>query len=336
MSDPAVTPDAPTMEPGELAARMASALTARHHRPAAGKSVFASDLTVGDLILLDEVGYEPVDLVFGAGAASWNPQAASAPGGSDAWAWALTTAITTARGAIDRELRTRSAAGVVAMQLGLQRHPGNLLTCTMLGTAIQGQAAAQAPHHVTLTHHASLAPDPSPPSGQHSSSQHSSSQHSSSQHSSSQHNTARPARRGSPGPFSTTLSVRDFHLLTRAGYRPVGITVGAAVVGFPSRSLAQGLGLSRENRELEDQTTALYAAREQAMGRLDAEARALDADGVVAVEFSEHPFNSVMVHAVELLAVGTAIVRGADGHRSLHPSLQLSLDDPAPDVFQRG
>jgi uncharacterized protein YbjQ (UPF0145 family) len=227
------------------------------------------------------------------------------------------------------------------MQLGLQRHPGNLLTCTMLGTAIQGQAAAPAPHHVTLTHHASLAPDPSPPSGQrsssqHSSGQHSSSQHSSSQHSSGQHTTARPARRGSAGPFSTTLSVRDFHLLTRAGYRPVGITVGAAVVGFPSRSLAQGLGLSRENRELEDQTTALYAAREQAMGRLDAEARALDADGVVAVEFSEHPFNSVMVHAVELLAVGTAIVRGADGHRSLHPSLQLSLDDPAPDVFQRG
>jgi len=329
MSDTSDRPDTPpvaAMDPAMMAERMRAALAINHHRPAAGRSVFASDLTVGDLVLLDEVGYDPVDLVFGAGSASWNPQAASAPNGCDAWAWALTTAITTARGAVDRELRTRSADGVVAMQLHLDRHPGNVLTCTMLGTAIRSQQASDAQHHVTLTHHASQTPHAA----------ESAAHQAADQHGPARHRAASPGHRGPGGPFNTTLSVREFHLLTRAGYRPAGIAVGAAVVGFAARSLAQGLGLSRDNKELEDQTNALYAAREQAMGRMDAEARALAADGVVAVKFNEHPFNSVLTHAVELLALGTAIYRGEDGHRSLDPALQLSLEDPAPDVFQRG
>lgn len=298
----------PAFDPQAMAKRMQAAVASRHRPPTHSAQVFASDLTVGDLVLLDEVGYQPVDLVSGAGSASWNPQMASNQGGSDAWAWALTAAITSARSAVDRELRTRSADGVVAMQLQLHRHPGNLLTCTMLGTAIRAQSPASA----DATHAA--------PSRQGSRHGHS----------------TRPLHHGAAGPFNTTLSVRDFHLLVRAGYHPAGITVGAAVVGFASRSVAQGMGISRDNMELSDQTGALYAAREQAMSRMDAEAKALDADGVVAVTFSERPSHSMLVHAVEILVIGTAVRRGDDGHRSLHPALQLSLNDPDPDVFQKG
>ncbi|MDA8269676.1 MAG: heavy metal-binding domain-containing protein [Actinomycetota bacterium] len=284
-----MSPDEPA-PPGGTAAdhmRQALAVLATPARPQA--STYVSDLLVGELVLLDEVGYEPVDLVAGAGSASWNPQIASGPGGSDAWASAITSAISTARSAIDREIRERSADGVVAVQLHMDRHPANVLTCTLLGTAIRRRAASRG---------------------------------------ASDHGPRRP--------FGTTLSARDFHLLVRAGYLPVGIVTGVAVVAFAARSLTQGLGLSRENRELTDQTAALYRAREIAMGRLDAEARAYDASGVVDVSFSEHPFNSVLVHAVELLAIGTAIRRGPDGHRPILPHLQLALDDPPPGVFTHG
>lgn len=285
-------PDAPPTGDGDHAgddpaAAMRVALSVLDQPPSGRGHAFVSDLSVGELVLLDEVGYEPVDLVFGAGAASWNPQAATVPQGADAWAWALTTALTTARQAVNREVLARSADGVVAVHMDLHRHPGNMLTCTLVGTAVhRRQVPAGAQHHTE--------------------------------------------------PFSTTLSAGDFHLLVRAGYLPAAMVVGAAVAGFPARSVAQGLGLSRDNTELTDQTAALYAAREQAMTRLEAETRQAGADGVVAVSFSEHPFTTVLVRAVELLVVGTAVRRGADGHRPLDPHLQLGLDDPPPDVFQQG
>ncbi len=309
-SDPTLGAPEPPLDPHAMAQRMRAALAVRHRPPAHSAQVFASDLTVGDLVLLDEVGYQPVDLVSGAGSASWNPQMASSQQGCDAWAWALTAAISSARSAVDRELRTRAADGVVAMQLHLERHPGNLLTCTMLGTAIRAQD-----------------PDASPGRATHTEVPRRGARHG---------HSSRAAHHGTAGPFNTTLSARDFHLLVRAGYHPAGITVGAAVVGFASRSVAQGMGLSRDNMELSDQTGALYAAREQAMSRMDAEAKAVDADGVVAVTFSERPSHSMLVHAVEILVVGTALRRGDDGHQSLHPALQLSLDDPDPNVFLRG
>jgi uncharacterized protein YbjQ (UPF0145 family) len=251
---------------------------------------FVSDLSVGDLVLLDEVGLEPVDLVSGAGSASMSPQAAVTPQGCDAWAWALTTAVDGARHAIERELVARQARGVVAVQMQMTREPGNVVTCTMLGTAVvpRRRRDDHGPTHGPTT------------------------------------------------PFTTALSAADVHLLVRGGYTPTALVVGAAVAAFGSRSLQQGLGLSRDNVELAAQTGALYRAREQAMARLQAEAVHAGAHGVVGVTVSEHPLSTMMVHVVELLVLGTAVRRGAGGHRSLDPALQLELHDPSPDVFQRG
>ena len=63
----------------------------------------------------------------------------------------------------------------------------------------------------------------------------------------------------------------------------------------------------------------------------------LGADGVVAVELQERPVNSMLTHAVEFIAIGTAVRRGA-GHdatwRRFDPELQLTLDDAADNVLQ--
>jgi uncharacterized protein YbjQ (UPF0145 family) len=129
------------------------------------------------------------------------------------------------------------------------------------------------------------------------------------------------------------LSARDFHLLVRAGYHPVGIAIGVSVVGFAARSAAQSLGLARENVELSDQTTALYSAREKAMEMMEREAAELHADGVVEVQLQERPVNALLTHAVEFIAVGTAVCRGTEGHRDLGPEFQLTLEDPPDTTF---
>ncbi len=248
------------------------------------QAAFLSDLTVGELVLLEEIGFRPVDIVSGAGSASWNPQFTTSATEGVMWGRAIATAIDHARSGIAEELRTRGADGVVAMRLALEREHANLLTCTMVGTAVHGTGS----------------------------------------------------RPGGAGPFATTLSARDFHLLVRAGYHPVGIAMGVSVVGFAARSAAQSLGLSRDNIELGDQTTALYSAREKAMEMMEREAAELRADGVVEVQLQERPVNSMLTHAVEFIAIGTAVCRGGDGHRALDPEFQLTLDDPPDATFRSG
>ncbi len=261
---------------------IATALAALRRPYVAGdKPTFLSDLTVGELVLLEEVGYVPVDIVSGAGSASWNPQFTTAATEGNMWARAIATAIDDARSGILKELSSRRADGVVAMTLELQRERANLLTCTMLGTAVHGTGG----------------------------------------------------RGGAARPFATTLSARDFHLLVRAGYHPVGIVIGVSVVGFAARSASQSLGLARDNVELSDQTNALYSSREKAMEMMEREAAELHADGVVEVQLQERPVNAMLTHAVEFIAIGTAVCRGSEGHHDLAPEFQLTLEDAADTTF---
>jgi len=264
---------------------MASALASLRAPFVPGEqSTFLSDLTVGELVLLEEIGYRPVDIVSGAGTASWNPQFTTAGNEGTMWGRAIATAIDHARSGILEELRTRQADGVVAMRLELEREHANLLTCTMLGTAVRGTGK----------------------------------------------------RSDDDRGFATTLSARDFHLLVRAGYRASGIVIGVSVVGFAARSVSQSLGIARDNVELGDQTTALYSAREKAMEMMEREAGELGADGVVEVQLQERPVNALLTHAVEFIAVGTAVHRGAGGHQPLAPEFQLTLDDPPDATFGDG
>ena len=257
---------------------------------------FVSDLSVGELILLEEVGYRPIDIVWGAGSASFDPRFTNASSitGTDGTYWgnAITSAIDHARVAIFEMVQKRHGAGVVAMRLEFEREPFNVVTCSLLGTAVRFDKK--------------LAPHRAAPSN------------------------------GVP-PFLTTLSARDFHLLVRAGFEPTAIVRGAAVVGFAARSVSQSLGLARDNVELEGQTKALYSAREQAMEALEREAISVQADGVVAVELQERPVNSMLTHAVEFIAVGTAVRRGPGSEAALaalRPELQLTLNDATNSAFK--
>src|SRR5437016_10946487 len=76
--------------------------------------------------------------------------------------------------------------------------------------------------------------------------------------------------------FTSDLSVNEFLLVKEAGFDPVGLVMGTSIyqVALPR---AQGAG------ELVDTTKALYHARELAMNRMEEEADALGADGVIGV-----------------------------------------------------
>ncbi|MFF3016622.1 heavy metal-binding domain-containing protein [Streptomyces sp. NPDC057939] len=127
-------------------------------------------------------------------------------------------------------------------------------------------------------------------------------------------------------PFTSDLSGQDFWTLVRAGYAPLDMVMGSCVYHVAHQRFAQALSTSGRNVEIEPFTQALYGARELAMGRMRAEAAALDAEGIVAVRLRQHS-HSWGAHTTEFFAVGTAVRPLRDDHTIDPPSLVLSLDD---------
>src|SRR3954469_4647223 len=91
-----------------------------------------------------------------------------------------------------------------------------------------------------------------------------------------------------PGPggqlFTSDLSVNEFLLVRSAGFRPLGLVLGCSIfhVGLQFRRWGS-------NQELTTLTSAMYAAREQAMARMEAAAPAPRAHGVAGVRLTvEH------------------------------------------------
>ena len=86
--------------------------------------------------------------------------------------------------------------------------------------------------------------------------------------------------------FTSDLSVNEFLLVREAGFRPLGLVLGSSIyhVGIQ-------MGRWSKNQELDMLSQAMYHARELAMTRMEAEADALGADGIVGVrleiEFKE-------------------------------------------------
>jgi uncharacterized protein YbjQ (UPF0145 family) len=121
---------------------------------------------------------------------------------------------------------------------------------------------------------------------------------------------ARPQQTGRPF-FTSDLSVNEFVLTTQAGFEPVGLVMGTSIyhVGIQA-------GRWNVSQELQVLSQAMYHCRELAMSRMEAEAEALGADGVIGVRIRSlhYPFSS---DVLEFVCVGTA-VRSADGtsHRT--------------------
>jgi len=136
-------------------------------------------------------------------------------------------------------------------------------------------------------------------------------------------------------PFQSDLSGQDFWMLVRCGYRPVGFVMGNCVY-YVAPDMLQAS--ARQSCELVSYTHALYDARELAIERLQDEAEELGATGIVGVTVAEHqhswranPWNMGNAalqtgEVIELFVVGTAVVAGEGGELG-DPQLVLSAND---------
>jgi uncharacterized protein YbjQ (UPF0145 family) len=126
-------------------------------------------------------------------------------------------------------------------------------------------------------------------------------------------------------PFTSDLSGQDFWTLVRAGYAPLDMVMGSCVYHVAHQRFSQVLGNAGRNVEIEQFTQALYDARELAMSRMQAEAEALDAEGIVAVQLRQHS-HTWGAHTTEFFAIGTAVRPLRPDHVIARPTMVLSLD----------
>jgi len=127
-------------------------------------------------------------------------------------------------------------------------------------------------------------------------------------------------------PFVSDLSARDFTLLQRAGWMPVGLAFGASFVYAPRRTAGMAMKQSTQNVELTNYTEAMYSARESAMEKMQRSALEAGGQGVVEVKVTEGPM-SFARHVVGFTAWGTAVRLVAEAHQFVRPELVLPLDD---------
>ncbi len=115
----------------------------------------------------------------------------------------------------------------------------------------------------------------------------------------------------SRGFFTSDLSVNEFLLVKESGFEPLGLVLGSSIyhIGYQQASWNQ-------NQEMGVLTQAMYHARELAMTRMEEEADALGADGVVGVrlDIGRYEWGADLA---EFIAVGTAVKhRGGELHRA--------------------
>ncbi|MCL6564468.1 MAG: heavy metal-binding domain-containing protein [Firmicutes bacterium] len=113
--------------------------------------------------------------------------------------------------------------------------------------------------------------------------------------------------------FTSDLTVNEFVLVDEAGFEPLGLVMGSSIyhIGYQPANW-------RANQEMTVLSQAMYNARELAMTRMEEEAEALSADGVVGVRL-EVKHAEWGEHLAEFIAIGTA-VRARDGGnwRTIH------------------
>lgn len=283
--------------------------------------LFTSDLSVNEFLLIKEVGFHPLGLVMGSSIFHIGYQTIR-PGVSEeltTMTQALYHARELAMVRMEEEADELGADGIVAVRLTVNLHAwgANVIEFMAIGTAVKAEVAG-----------AWRAPDDKP--------------------------------------FTSDLSGQDFWTLLHAGYRPLGFVMGncvyyigqpmpmpgygqpaqgypqqAAMQGYPQQMQAYGQPVQgyygqpvqgypqqapMQNMELTAPTQALYDARELAMERMQAEAEALHAHGIVGVtvEESNHTWGPTIL---EFSAVGTAVIAIRDDHHIPQPTLVLSVNE---------
>jgi uncharacterized protein YbjQ (UPF0145 family) len=110
------------------------------------------------------------------------------------------------------------------------------------------------------------------------------------------------------GVFTSDLTVNEFLLVREAGFEPIGMVVGSSIyhIGYQQANF-------RNNEEMQVLSQAMYHARELAMSRMEEEAQALGADGVVGVrlEVGRYEWGEDLA---EFIAIGTAVASKTQGN----------------------
>jgi len=213
-------------------------------RPGQSSSLFTSDLSVNEFLLVREAGFRPLGLVLGTSIyhvgfqmGRWN---------SNQELTVLSQAMYHARELamtrMEAEADQLGADGIVGVRLEIEfkEFGSDIAEFIAVGTAVAADEQQSSDGHVW--------------------------------------------RNNKDQPFTSDLSGQDFWTLIQAGYAPLGMVMGSCVYHIAHQRFWQAIGNVGQNVELPQFTEALYDARELAMSRMQAEAEQLAAEGIVGVQ----------------------------------------------------
>ncbi|MFE5620599.1 heavy metal-binding domain-containing protein [Streptomyces virginiae] len=217
-------------------------------QPGQKGSLFTSDLTVNEFLLVREAGFRPLGLVLGSSVYHVGLQLGRWSKNQELTklSQAMYQARELAMSRMEAEAAALGADGIVGVRLDIEfkEFGSDIAEFIAVGTAVKADGADPGPGGTWLN------------------------------------NKGRP--------FTSDLSGQEFWTLIRAGYAPLDLVMGTCVYHVAHQRLTQMLGNAGRNVEIEPFTQALYDARELAMSRMRAEGEALEAEGIVAVQLKQH------------------------------------------------
>jgi len=255
-------------------------------RPGQSTSLFTSDLSVNEFLLVREAGFRPLGLVLGTSIyhvgfqmGRWNTNQELT-----VLSQAMYHARELAMTRMEAEADQLGADGIVGVRLEIEfkEFGSDIAEFIAVGTAVAADQQQAQDGHVW--------------------------------------------RNNQDQPFTSDLSGQDFWTLIQAGYAPLGMVMGSCVYHIAHQRFWQAMGNIGQNAEIPQFTEALYDARELAMSRMQAEAEALSAEGIVGVQLLSLP-HRWGGHTTEFFAIGTAVRPLRDDHVIDRPQLVLPLSD---------
>ena len=332
----------------------------------AARKLFTCDLSINEFLLVKEAGFDPIGLVMGSSIyqiAPSIPTAQQAPNGCEleGMTRALAHARELAMARMEEEATELGADGVVGVRLNVNlglnpqrqqwelyrewqawaRRAGFPHSSTLLGPSWESwpQIAAQMWSH--WCQRMNWLPEPLAPWNR----PRSQATYALGQNvaefvaigTAIRHRDGASYKNVHGKPFQSDLNGQDFWTLIRCGYRPVGFVMGNCVYYVPPHLLQAP---ASQSLELTAYTHALYDARELATERLQDEAEALQATGIVGVSFAERQHswrtttwdvgNSALStgEIIELFVIGTAVVPTGAAADVPRPFLAVSANDP--------
>ena len=133
-------------------------------------------------------------------------------------------------------------------------------------------------------------------------------------------------RRPESAAFSSDLSVKDFIVLANSGWQPRGLVFGSGFVQVKRRAAGDALAQVVRSAELTNVSSAMYAARDEAIGHLRKGAARLGAAGVVDVAIEQHPM-PFATSTIRFSIWGTAVSATTGGGAPMIPMAVVSMND---------